>query len=71
MNSQFVMNVAMMCKQVPAYLPHELLGYPVYSLEGTLLSVELLSKINREENENSKEHNQKSSSRRDKFNSNR
>jgi len=65
------MNVAMMCKQVPAYLPHELLGFPPDSLSGTMLSVELLTKLNIMEAEANKEHNKSRSGRRNKFEENR
>ncbi len=57
----------MMCKQVPVYLPHELLGFKTDDLRGTLLTVSLLTKLNRMENEANKEHNQQSSSRMNKF----
>ena len=44
------MNVGYMCKIVPAYLPHELLGFKKDSLPGTLLSIEILGKIVEAEN---------------------
>ena len=62
------MNVASLCKQVPAYLPHELLGYETDSLKGTLLSSKLISRLNELEIEASNEKTQKQSSRRSKFN---
>ena len=65
------MNVGMMCKQVPVYLPHELLGFKTDDLKGTLLTISLLAKLNRMENEANKEHNQQSSSRMNKFKSNK
>ena len=65
------MNVAMMCKQVPAYLPHELLGFSPDSLMGTMLSVELLTKLNILETEASKKHNEERSGRRNKFENNK
>ena len=43
------MNVGYVCKAVPAYLPHELLGYPTDSLKGMLLTVKIVEKINEEE----------------------
>lgn len=65
------MNVALMCKQVPAYLPHELLGFTPDNLMGTLLSVELLTKLNNMEAEANKKENQTRSERMNKFKSNR
>ena len=53
MKDPFVMNVAWVCKQIPVYLPHELLGYPKDSLPGMLLTIELVSKMNEEENKQS------------------
>jgi len=61
------MNVALLCKVVPAYLPHELLGFRTDSLQGTLLSIDLLTKIGNLESEANKEHNTKRSGRMSKF----
>ena len=44
------MNVGNVCKAIPAYLPHELLGYKTDSLLGMLLSIKILEKILEEEN---------------------
>jgi len=44
------MNVGNVCKAIPAYLPHELLGYKTDSLPGMLLSIKILEKIIEEEN---------------------
>jgi len=62
------MNVGYMCKYVPAHLPHEVLGLPLDSLPGTLLSIEILGKVAEEE---SKETSDKTgqSARRRKFKS--
>ena len=43
------MNVGHVCKAIPAYLPHELLGYKKDSLKGMLLTMEIVEKINEEE----------------------
>ncbi len=65
------MNVGQICKQIPAYLPHELFGFPADSLEGTLLTAAILTKLNRMENEAGKEHNVQRNSRMNKFNRNK
>lgn len=44
------MSVGHVCKAIPAYLPHELLGYKTDSLPGMLLSISILEKIFEEEN---------------------
>ncbi len=43
------MNVGHVCKAIPAYLPHELLGYEKDSLKGMLLTMKIVEKINEEE----------------------
>ena len=43
------MNVGYVCKAIPAYLPHELLGHPKDSLKGMLLSMDIIENINQEE----------------------
>ena len=45
------MNVASLCKAVPACFPHEMLGYERDSLAGTFISLQLLSKLAKEEEE--------------------
>ena len=45
------MSVARVCKLVPSgMLPHEYLGYHKLSLDGMLLTIELLGKVVQEEN---------------------
>lgn len=43
------MSVGYVCKAIPAYLPHELLGYKKDSLKGMLLTTKIIEKINEEE----------------------
>jgi len=43
------MNVGYVCKAIPAYLPHELLGYQRNSLKGMLLTIKIIENINIEE----------------------
>ena len=45
------MNVGRMCRAVPAGQPHEYLGFTKTSLKGTLLSIQILDKVIKEENE--------------------
>lgn len=45
------MNVARVLKIVPSGLPHEYLGFHKLSLDGMLLTIELISKVVAEENE--------------------
>lgn len=60
----------MMCKQVPAYLPHELLGFQHDELSGTLLTFDLLEKLNTLEKEQQEQAgNDNASSRMRKFKS--
>ena len=42
--------MGVLCKTIPGRLPHELLGYDLDSVEGTLLSIELANYMNIEEN---------------------
>ncbi len=44
----------MICKAIPAYLPHELLGYERNSLNGMLLTFEIVSNLNMKEHSKSK-----------------
>lgn len=64
------MNVGYVCKAIPAYLPHELLGYQTTSLKGMLLTVKIVEKMNEEE---AKQTNDKTGqhARRSKFKRNR
>lgn len=45
------MNVARVCRAIPAHMPHELLGYRRDDLPGMLLTKELVNKVIEEENE--------------------
>lgn len=45
------MNAGYLCKAIPRAFPHELLGYPVNDLKGILISISIISEINRLENE--------------------
>ena len=69
------MIVGSICKAIPAYLPHELLGYPTDSLEGMLLTKEILILLNQKESEaideSSKPQNVKQRSRISKFRKNK
>lgn len=67
-DNSFVMNVGYMCKAVPAYLPHELLGYARTSLDGTLLSMDILTKIGEEERKEIQSSNSDAAGRRAKYN---
>ncbi len=44
------MNVAKVCRLVPSAMPHEFLGYPKLSLDGMLLTIELIAEVMRLEN---------------------
>lgn len=45
------MNVAKVCKIIPAYMPHELLGFHKDSVPGMLLTIDLVNDIIEQENE--------------------
>ena len=45
------MNVAAVCKYIPAYLPHEVLGFPRDSLPGMLLTIDMVKTMVDKENE--------------------
>ncbi len=45
------MNVGATCRAIPAYLPHELLGYNKDSLMGTMLTFKILDAVITKENE--------------------
>ena len=65
------MNVGHVCKQIPAYLPHELFGFDQNSLPGMLLTIDILSKVNDQEAEASSEKNVKQHNRYSKFKKNK
>ena len=44
------MNVGRICKAIPAYLPHELLGFKSDDLSGMLLTTRIVNELNIEEN---------------------
>lgn len=44
------MNVGRVCKAIPAYLPHELLGYETSDLRGMLLTTKIINELQIEEN---------------------
>ena len=50
----FVQNVGALCEKYPAYLPHELLGYERDSGQGLRLSMEIMLKVNENQEEASK-----------------
>ena len=65
------MNVGYVCKTIPAYLPHELLGYPSDSLPGMLLTFDIVDKIITKENEQTSQASKGSKSRINKFKANK
>lgn len=67
------MNVAYACKAVPSCMPHELLGFDLNDLTGTLLSIKLLNKVAEEEQEmqDKNDTNKKQKGRMDKFKRNK
>ena len=67
--SQFVMNVGRVCKAIPAYLPHELLGYKTNDLRGMLLTAMIINEVQIEENAAMDKNSQ--TSRRQKFKRNK
>ena len=50
----FVQNVGAVCKEFPAYLPHELLGYETDSSIGLRLSMEIMIKMHEDAESSSK-----------------
>ena len=61
------MNVAKICKIIPAYLPHELLGFNKDSVPGMLLTIDLVNEIIEQENE-AQDPNNKFHGSRERFN---
>ncbi len=68
------MNVGTLCRLVPSCQPHELLGLPLDSLYGTLISFKVMSKVVEAENSASSGSGGKfagAAARRAKFNTNK